>query len=164
MNVSRQEYYNKRIAALKEDKFGQIYTFDEEGQLKFNKNANLTLGDKTYTNAMEWYTDLVGFDNDKGANYTNKEKYEMLVANGFASYMKYDENGQEIKMDSDNDGEIKDEERESYYENATKAFKDKLDSYAEATQSLWDEIQEGNKNLEELETTRNELLKEMRDN
>lgn len=164
LNVSRQEYYNKRIAALKEDKFGQIYTFDEEGQLQFNKNASLTLGNKTYTNAMEWYTDLVGFDNDKGANYTNKEKYDMLVANGFASYMKYDENGQEIKMDEDNNGEITDEERESYYENATKAFKDKLDDFADATQSLWDEIQEGNKTLEELETARNELLKEMRDN
>ena len=79
LNVSRQEYYNKRIAALKEDKFGQIYTFDEEGQLKFNKNANLTLGNKTYTNAMEWYTDLVGFDNDKARIILTKKNMRCLL-------------------------------------------------------------------------------------
>jgi hypothetical protein len=42
--------------------------------------------------------------------------------------MKYDSNGAEIKMDSDNNGEITDDERNTFYSDATQAFWDRIDS------------------------------------
>ena len=156
LNISRREYFNKRVEALKEEALGQIYTFDEEGQLQFRKDV--TINGKQ--GGMEFLTDLYGFNNLGKANYTNKEKYEILMASGFADYMKYDSNGMEIKVG----GEGTEEDYETFYEQATQAFRDRLDQYNDATQSLLDEINKGEDDIEKLETDRNELMKEIRDN
>jgi len=113
--------------------------------------------------AMEWLTDLAGFDSYGKANYTDEEKYNILVAAGYEDYMKYSEGG-EIKMDSDSNGEVTDEEMQSFYGEATKAFWDKIDEYKEATQSLWDSIKEGEDSILQLQADQNDLLEEIRDN
>ena len=156
LNISRREYFNKRVEALKDEALGQIYTFDEEGQLQFRKDV--TINGKQ--GGMEFLTDLYGFNNLGKANYTNKEKYDILMASGFADYMKYDSNGMEIKVG----GEGTEEDYETFYEQATQAFRDRLDQYNDATQSLLDEINQGEDDIEKLETDRNELMKEIRDN
>lgn len=76
---------------------------------------------------------------------------------GFGEYMLYDSNGTAINKD-----DFKNEDE--YYKTVTQQVKDRIDDYAQATQSLWDEIQEGQTDLLELEAKRNELLAEMRDN
>jgi len=68
--------------------------------------------------AMEWLTDLMGFDSYGKANHTDEEKYNILMAAGFGDYMKYADGG-EIKMDSDNNGEVTDEEMQQFYHDAT---------------------------------------------
>ena len=160
LNLSREDYLDRRVAALKENSFGKIYQFDPEtNQLEFRKDTNLN----GFTNAMEFLTDLYGFNEQGKANYTNKQKYEILKANGFGEQMLY-KDGMEIKADSDNSGDISDEEWESFYEQATEAFRDRMDEYAQATQSLRDEIQKGKDQLLELQTQVNEILQDMRDN
>ena len=152
LNLSHEEYYDRRVEALERSPFGKIMEFDNEGQMHFKEGQ------------MEWLTDLVGFDSNKGANYTDEQKYNKLVEMGFADYMKYDSNGAEIIMDADHSGDITDEERQSYYQNATQAWWDKLNDYRDTTQSAWDTIQEGRDKLLELQTAENEILQEMRDN
>ena len=156
LNISRREYFDKRVEALKHEALGQIYTFDKDGQLQFRDDV--TINGKQ--GGMEFLTDLYGFNSLGKANYTNKEKYEILMASGFADYMKYDSNGMEIKVG----GEGTEEDYETFYEQATQAFRDRLDQYNDATQSLLDEINEGEDQIEQLETDRNEILKEIRDN
>ena len=161
LNISRQMYFDKRVDALKESPLGKLYTWDEEsGTMKFRDDVNIN----GKQGAMAFLTDLVGFDDIKGANYTNEEKYNILQANGFASYMKYDSNGMEIKMDEDNDGEVTDEERESFYEKATQAWWDKVNEFKESTESLHQAIEDGNVKIEELQTAINEELKAIREN
>lgn len=151
LNLSREAYYDQRVEALKNQPFGKLIEFDNEGQMRFQKGA------------MEWLTDLAGFDSLGKANYTDEEKYNILVSAGYGDYMKYSEGG-EIKMDGDSDGEITDEERQSFYGEATKAFWDKIDEYKEATQSLWDSIKEGEEDLLKLQADQNKLLEEIREN
>jgi len=137
-----------------------LYTFDAEtGKMQF-KDSIINGKD----GVMEFLTDLVGFDNLKGANHTNKEKYEILMAAGFGDYMKFDESGNEIKPDADNNGETSEEEWESFYENTTKAFWSHIDEFKASTESLWESIAEGENKILELETSRNEIYQEMRDN
>jgi hypothetical protein len=112
---------------------------------------------------MEWLTDLAGFDSLGKANYTDEEKYNRLIAAGYGDYMKYNDGG-EIKMDGDNDGEVTDEERQSFYSDATKAFWDRIDEYKETTQSLWDSIKEGEDDLLKLQADQNDIFEEIRDN
>jgi len=121
LNLSRRDYYNKRVEALKKSPFGKLYSFDEDGQMKMQDGA------------MKWLTNLYGFDSNGKANHTDKEKYEILQKAGYGSYMKYDSNGAEIKMDADNDGEITDQEKEDFYSKATQAYKDRMDDYAQET-------------------------------
>ena len=156
LNVGRKDYFQKRVENLKKENLGKIYTFDEDGQLQFRKDTTIN-GKK---GGMEFLTDLYGFNNLGKANYTNKEKYEILKNSGFIDYMKYDSNGMEIKVG----GEGSEEDWETFYEKATQAFRDRMDQYAEATQSLRDEIKKGEETLEGYEKDRNELLKDMRDN
>lgn len=151
LNLSREAYYDQRVEALQNQPFGKLIEFDNEGQMRFKSGA------------MEWLTDLAGFDSYGKANYTDEEKYNRLIAAGYGDYMKYDDGG-EIKMDEDNDGEVTDEERQSFYSDATKAFWDKIDEYKEATQSLWDSIKEGEDAVLQLQADQNDLLAEIRDN
>lgn len=152
LNLSREAYYDQRVEALQNQPFGKLIEFDNEGQMRFKEGA------------MDWLTNLVGFDQNGKANYTDEEKYNILMAAGYGDYMKYDSSGGEIKMDEDNNGEVTDEERQSFYGNATKAFWDKIDEYKEATQSLWDSIKEGEDSILQLQADQNELLADIREN
>jgi len=78
--------------------------------------------------------------------------------------MRTSANGEAIKADSDNDGQISEEEWESYYEAATEAFRDKMDEYKETTQDLADKVQEGKDQILKKQQEANELMREMRDN
>ena len=160
LNISRRDYYNKRLEALRKEPLGQLYTFDEEGQMKFRDDVQLNGKD----GSMLFLTDLMGFDENGKANYTNKEKYEILMANGFEDYMKYNANGEQIIKDTDHDGTVSNEELEAFYEAATTAWRDRVDQFAEETQSLWDSIVEGENELIEKQTAMNEIWEEMRDN
>ena len=160
LNLSRQDYYTKRIDALKNEPLGKLYTFDEQGQMHFRDDVTMN-GQK---GAMNFLTDLMGFDENGKANYTNEQKYNILKQYGFDEYMKYNSNGEQIILDADHSGDVTDEERETYYQQATEAWRDRMDNFASETQSLWDSIQEGENNLLELQTSQNEILQEMRDN
>lgn len=160
LNLSRQDYYKKRIDALKNEPLGKLYTFDEQGQMHFRDDVTMN-GQK---GAMNFLTNLMGFDENGKANYTNEQKYNILKQYGFDEYMKYNSNGEQILLDADHSGDVTDEERETYYQQATEAWRDRMDNFASETQSLWDSIQEGENNLLELQTNQNEILQEMRDN
>ena len=156
LNLSREVYYEKRREALKDTPLGQVYEFDEEGQLKFKTDLDPSKFNG-FTSAMEFLTDLMGKENGQKARYTNKEKYNLMIAAGFGEYMKYDENGTEIKK---SDFSSADE----YYAAVTQNAWDTIDEYKESMQSLYDSIEEGKVDLlEELEKE-NEYLAEMRDN
>ena len=160
LNLSRQDYYTKRVDALKNEPLGKLYTFDENGQMHFRDDVTMN-GQK---GAMNFLTNLMGFDENGKANYTNEQKYNILKRYGFDEYMKYNSNGEQILLDADHSGDVTDEERETYYQQATEAWRDRMDNFASETQSLWDSIQEGENSLLELQTSQNELLQEMRDN
>lgn len=160
LNLSRQDYYKKRIDTLKNEPLGKLYTFDEQGQMHFRDDVTMN-GQK---GAMNFLTDLMGFDENGKANYTNEQKYNILKQYGFDEYMKYNSNGEQILLDADHSGDVTDEERETYYQQATEAWRDRMDNFASETQSLWDSIQEGENNLLELQADQNEILQEMRDN
>lgn len=160
LNLSRQDYYTKRVDALKNEPLGKLYTFDDQGQMHFRNDVTMN-GQK---GAMNFLTDLMGFDENGKANYTNEQKYNILKQYGFDEYMKYDSNGQQILLDADHSGDVTDEEREQYYQQATEAWRDRMDSYAQETQSLWDSIKEGEDSVLELQEAQNELLEEMREN
>lgn len=160
LNLSRQDYYTKRIDALKNEPLGKLYTFDEQGQMHFRDDVTMN-GQK---GAMNFLTDLMGFDENGKANYTNEQKYNILKQYGFDEYMKYNSNGEQILLDADHSGDVTDEERETYYQQTTEAWRDRMDNFASETQSLWDSIQEGENNLLELQANQNEILQEMRDN
>jgi predicted RNase H-like nuclease (RuvC/YqgF family) len=76
---------------------------------------------------------------------------------GYASYMKYDSSGKEIKPEGKNPDA-------AYFENAVKAFSERMDSEKEEMQSLHDSIEEYQTSILELEQKRNELIQEMIDN
>ena len=70
--------------------------------------------------------DFTGFDEEGKARYSNKEKYDQLIAAGFEEYMKYDENGTEIKRSDYNSAD-------EYYAAVTKQVFDRIDDYQETT-------------------------------
>ena len=152
LNLSRQAYYDQRVEALEKSPFGKLIRFDDEGQMFFQEGA------------MEWLTKLAGFDSEGKANYTDEEKYDILMKAGYGDYMKYDSDGGEIKKDSDGDGEVTDDELQTFYGDATKAFWDRIDDYKETTQSLWDSIKDGEDSLLNLQADQNSLLEEIREN
>jgi len=83
--------------------------------------------------AMNFLTDLMGFDKNGKANYTNEQKYNILKQFGFDEYMQYNSNGEEILLDADHNDEVTDEERETYYQQTTEAWRDRVDNYAQET-------------------------------
>jgi len=47
--------------------------------------------------------------------------------------MKYNSNGEQILLDADHSGDVTDEERETYYQQATEAWRDRMDNFASET-------------------------------
>jgi hypothetical protein len=66
--------------------FTSLYTFDENGQLKYKDGA------------LKKLSAISGRDDTGKPNKTDKEQYEAILAMNpeFANYMKYDSSGKEI--------------------------------------------------------------------
>lgn len=143
LNDSQEEYFKKRRKELNDKgAFRALYTFDENGQLKYKDGA------------LSWLSKLSGRDAITGKpNYTAKQQYEELVKHGYGNVMKYDSSGNEIKH-----------EGEDWYGQAVQAFWDRIDAEKEEMQSLHDDIEEGKQKVVELEDAQNEILHEIEDN
>jgi ABC-type Na+ efflux pump permease subunit len=107
--------------------FTSLYTFDENGQLKYKDGA------------LKKLSDISAKDDTGKPKKTVKEQYDAILAmnSDFAKYMKYDSSGKEIEYDEN--GKPKDE---AAYASAVQAFWDKIDADKEEMQSLHDSINE----------------------
>ena len=148
---SQQEYFEKRKNELNnESPFSTLYTFDAQGQLKYQPGQ------------FEALSDLMGTNQYGEANYTAEEQYNKIVAmnDKFAEWMNYNENGEKIKWEKNEDGTWKEED----YATAVENFWNKIDSDNEEMQSLYDAIEEGKTNiLADMESV-NEILQDIEDN
>ena len=142
LNQSQSEYFEERRKYLNSNNnpFSTLYEFDETGQLKYKDGM------------YEKLAYMSGTDAYGNANMTAEEQYNYIVNTlGIsADYMKYNSSGEEI---SDDD-----------YASKVQAFWDKIDADQSEMQSLYDNIRDGEEQLESLQQQQNELLKEMRDN
>ena len=146
---TQQDYFNKRREELNNTPFNKLYTFDQNGQLKYNDEAEIN-GNK---GGFAFLSDLMTVDDSGKPKYSSEEQYEMLKAAGFADYMKYDSSGNEI-----------DTSQEGWESSAVQAFWDTIDSQKEEMQSLHDSINEYEQDVIEAQQAANEALKEIEDN
>ena len=153
LNIDQEDYFNQRREKLNESQFKRLYTFDENGTLQYNDED---LG-------FAWLSDLVAQDEYGNTKYTNEEQYNRIVAQGYGAYMQQDSSGALIEMERDEEGNLK-EDQSAYYAKAIEAWWDTIDSQKEEMESLHETIEEGKTKVLELENSRNEILKEIRDN
>lgn len=146
---SQEEYFEKRRKELNEQSaFSALYGFSESGQLYYKDVY------KDNKSAFEWLSDLVGRNAVTGeANYTAEEQYNKLVEAGFEFAMKYDSSGNEIEQKG-----------KEWYSTAVQAFWDKIDADKEEMQSLHDSVEDGYKQIYDLQNEQNEILHEIEDN
>ena len=145
---TQQEFFNLRRSQLNGSAFSRFYTFDENGQLKYNDSD---LGYK-------FLAELMARDDYGEAKYSAEQQYNMLVGAGMEAYMKYDSSGTEILMDEDS------EDQSSFYSSSVQAFWDLVDSQKEEMQSLHDSIVEYGDSVIEKQTAAYEIMKEIEDN
>lgn len=159
--TSQQVYFDNRRDYLNKNNgpFSSLYEFDESGQLKYKKDKKYTINGGKAMTGYDFLSKLAGRREDGKANYDVKKQYEILVANGFTDYMKYDSSGKAIEYNKS--GKPKDA---AAYEAAVQAFWDKIDADKEEMQSLHDSINEYSDKALELQQAQNELLQEMQDN
>ena len=147
----QQAYFNQRLKEVnaKSNPFTSLYKINDKGQLEYKNGA------------LQKLSAISGRDNSGKPYKTVKQQYDAIVKMNpkFANFMKYDQSGNAIEYDKK--GKPKDE---SAYQAAVQAFWDKMDADKEEFQSLHDSIEDAKKTVEELDTKRNELLQEMRDN
>jgi len=79
--------------------------------MKFKDNLNAKKFNG-HTNAFDFLQDLYGYDKNGKANYTNKQKYDIMKKAGLGEYMLYNSDGTKIKKE---DFENEDE----YYKTVT---------------------------------------------
>ena len=159
LNISRQEYFNQRRAALNSSLFSSLYTFDENGQLKYNDTSVIN----GQTGGFAFLSDLMTVDDFGKPKYSAEEQYNILTAAGFGDYMHYDSSGNEIVKEKEDSGKEK-ADQSTFYSNSVQAFWDVIDGQREEMQSLHDSIEDGENELNELANNRNEILQEIRDN
>ena len=142
----QQVYFDKRRAELnKQSAFSELYTFDENGQIKYKEGK------------FEELSKRFGGDSTTGKpNYSVKEQYDWLISQGYGYAMEYNENGEKI--------EIKDDKDEAGMKSAIEAFWAKIDSDQSEMQELHDSIEEHKKAVLEKQQAQNEILKEIEDN
>ena len=145
---TQQEFFNLRRSQLNNGAFSRFYTFDENGQLKYNDSD---LGYK-------FLAELMARDDYGEAKYSAEQQYNMLVGAGMEAYMKYDSSGTEILMDEES------EDQSSFYSSSVQAFWDLVDSQKEEMQSLHDSIVEYGDSVIEKQTAAYEIMKEIEDN
>ena len=145
--VKEQEaYFSQRKDELnKQSAFSELYTFDDEGQIKYLPGK------------FEQLSEMFGSDSVTGqANHTVKEQYDYLMSQGYGYAMQYQDDGSKI--------EIKDENDEENMKLALEAFWSKIDADQSEMQELHDSIEEHKIALLEEQQKQNEILKEMEDN
>lgn len=142
LNQSQEQYFNSRRKYLNSNNnpFSALYEFDETGQLKYKDGM------------YEKLAYMSGTDEYGNANMTAQEQYDYIVNTlGIsADYMKYNSSGEEIDSTD--------------YASMVQAFWDKIDADKSEMQSLYDNIKDGQEQLESLQQQQNEILKDMRDN
>ena len=147
LSLEQEDYFNKRRKELnvQNGPFSSLYEFDEAGQLKYKPGAFAAL------------TERFGGDTNTGKpNYSVKEQYEWLLANGYGEYMKYNESGEEIKVEGKTD--------QKNMKAAIEAFWAKIEADRSEMQELHDSVEDQKKAVLEKMQEQNELLKEIEDN
>lgn len=148
---SQQKYFNNRRDYMNSNAnpFSTLYTFDENGQLKYQDGA------------LKEMSKLLGTNEYGEANYNAKEQYEKIIAMNpeFKEFMNYDSEGNAIQW-YDDEGNLD----ESKYTDAVQAFWDKVDADKEEMQSLHDSINEHRDAVLEKQQAMNEILKNIEDN
>ena len=163
LNISQRDYFNQRREQLNtaNGPFMQWYTFDENGQLKYNDDYKFTdKNGQTINGAFNFMSELMSVDEMGKPKYTVEDQYNMLVAAGFKDFMQYDTSGKEITKKAD----AKEDELNTFYSNSVQALWEHMDSQREEMQSLHDTIEEGENQMLELQTEQNEILQEIREN
>lgn len=147
LSLEQEDYFNQRRKELNDQNgpFSSLYEFDEMGQLKYKPGAFALLSER------------FGGDNATGQpNYSVREQYDWLLANGYGEYMKYNESGEEIKVEGKTD--------EKNMKAAIEAFWAKIETDRSEMQELHDSVEEQKKAVLEKMQEQNELLKEVEDN
>lgn len=147
LSLEQEDYFNQRRKELNAQNgpFSSLYEFDEMGQLKYKSGAFALLSER------------FGGDTNTGEpNYSVKDQYEWLLANGYGAYMKYNESGEEIKVEGKTD--------EKNMKAAIEAFWAKIEADRSEMQELHDSVEEQKKAVLEKMQEQNELLKEVEEN
>ena len=151
LNISKKDYFNQRRNQLNEyGAFKDWYTFDEQGQLKYNEGA------------YDFLSDLVSRDANNVPKYSLEEQYNILLAQGYGAQMRYTSSGEEIKRAEEKEGETTDQS--DFYSKSIQAVWDQVEAEKTEMQDLYDTIAEGENKMLELANDRNEILAEIRDN
>ena len=150
---TQQEFFNLRRSQLNSGAFSRFYTFDENGQLKYNDSD---LGYK-------FLAELMARDDYGEPKYSAEQQYNMLVGAGMEAYMKYDSSGKEITRDSASSSKGTDEDT-SFYSSSVQAFWDVVESQKEEMQSLHDSINQYSDSVIEKQTEAYKIMKEIEDN
>lgn len=165
LNISKREYFEQRREQLNtaNGPFNQLYSFDENGQLKYNDTQKLQIGNgQTVTGGLAFLSEIMKRDEMNKPKYSAEEQYNMLVANGFKDFMLYDSSGGEILPPEEKEGEKTD--LTAWYTKSIQALFDHMDSQKEEMQNLHDSIEDGENKMLELQSDQNEILEEIRNN
>lgn len=149
--ADQKDYFKQRVDESKADSnpFSALYHFDENGQIVYQPHAFANL------------SKIMGTDKYGNPNYNAKQQYEMIQKLGVKNidqYLQYDSSGNKIEYSG---GKPKDD---AAYAAAVQAFWDKIEADRNEYQSLYDSMAESMNKIEELDTQRNEILQEYRDN
>ena len=141
---AQQKYFDKRRKELNTNgPFNSLYTFDENGQLKYKKGALNKLSKLNET------------DKYGKPKMSSEQQYDYIV-NTLGIDEQY--------LLTTASGEKIDKEQEGWQATAVQAFWDKMDADKEEMQSLHDSINEHSEALLAAQEQQNEILQEMRDN
>ena len=139
---AQQEYFNERrdYFASKNAPFNSLYTFDEYGQLKYQKGA------------FEKLSYLMGTDEYGKPNLTAEEQYNYVIGTlGIdEELLKYNDSGELIDQ--------------SDYTAKMELFWNQIEADKEEMQSLHDSIQDYENKMLEAQQKQNEIMKEIEDN
>ena len=143
LSEEQQKYFEKRREELnKQSAFSKLYTFDEYGQLQYQKGA------------FKQLTERFGADPKTGEpKYSVKQQYEWLKQQGYGFAMEYDSSGKKI-----------DTSTEEGMSQAIQAFWDKIETDRKEMQDLHDSVEEHKKAVLEKQQAMNEIMKEIEDN
>ena len=160
LNISRQEFFEQRREQLNtaNGPFNQLYSFDENGQLKYNNENAFRIKDgSTVTGGFAFMSELMKVDEMGTPKYSAEDQYNMLVNAGFKDFMQYDTSGAQIEKPEEGD-------LTSFYSSSVQALFEHMDSQREEMQNLHDTIEEGENSMLELQEAQNEILEEIRNN